>query len=154
MKILELVHDKKYLFLAVFFSVFMAFLYPFVQVLPQGLNNFWFWFTILTPVSFILYIIYSLLFGITFSFIILGYRHKICSVSKSSGAKFSGTLGTAITIILPQCGACISLAAIFLPLSVVSLFLRYKIEVMAVSIALLVFSLWISGAFNKTAVNS
>lgn len=149
MFIFKMLKKRSYLALSLFLSALILFLYPFSQVLPQGLNNFRFWFSLLSPLEWLLYLLYGFLFGLTLSLFVFRWRQKSCPVSKKFGSGISGGVGTFLGFLLPQCPACFSLVVLFLPLSFVSFFAAYTTEIMLVSVLLLVASLWVLGAFDK-----
>lgn len=140
--------NRKYLVLSASLAGLILFLYPFLQVLPQGLHNFGFWFSLLTPLRWFLYLSYGVLFGLAASFTVFSRREKVCPVPGNGSGAFGG-LGVLLGIILPQCQACFSLAAIFLPFSAIAFLATHLVEFMAISIILLLLSLWIQGAFQK-----
>ena len=150
MFIVEMLKKKNYLTLNLFFTVLILFLYPFSQTFSQGLNNFWFWFSLLSPPEWVLYFLYGILFGLTFSFFIFKWRQKICPIFRKFGSGVSGFFGAFLGLLLPQCPACFSLAAVFLPLSFVSFFTAHTAEIMLISVILLAGSLWFLRAFNRT----
>ena len=150
MDIFLIFKNKLYFLLAAILTFLMLGLYPFVQILPQGLNNFWFWFSLLTPIRWVLYISYSILFSLTFSFFIARWQSKSCDLKKQTKGGVTGFAAGFIGLILPQCAACISIAAIFLPLSFVVFLAKYTTPMMIMGNLLLVFSLYSMGAFKRT----
>lgn len=153
MHIVHILQQKQYVVLAILFSGFMLFLYPFVQTIPQGLNNFWFWFSLLTPVTWILYVTYSLLFGVTCASFIWRWKEKrcntVCALMPSTTGKAWGAIGTFVGVILPQCASCVSIATIFFPLSFAIFLVKYNVWVMLLSDGLLVLALYFLGAFKQ-----
>lgn len=135
--------------LAAFFAVFIMALYAFLQVLPQGLNNFWFWFSILNPFGWVLYFLYGILFGITLSFFVWQRAKRIYPVRGFAKGGIFGVLGSFFGTTAPVCAGCLPWAAILFPTSFVSALLKYNSLVMVFSIALLVFALWLLGGFSK-----
>lgn len=149
MFILEMLKKRSYFALSVFLAVLILFLYPFSQTFSQGLNNFWFWFSLLSLSGWILYFAYGVLFGLTISFSIFRWQQRVCPVSRRVGSGASGALGAFLGIILPQCPTCFSLAVVFLPLSFVSFFATHVTEIMLISVLLLASSLWVLGALKN-----
>lgn len=134
--------NKKYFGLSLILSLLVLFLYPFLQVLPQGLNNFWFWFSFLMPLATLFYFLYGILFGVAVSFFIWRRQQKICP-------KFLGGLGVSVGGLASNCAACLSLAAFVLPISFVLFFAKYNAVMMGLSVILLFISLGFMGAFQK-----
>lgn len=151
MAILRMFKEKRYLFLAVAFSFLMFFLYPFLQVLPQGLNNFWFWFSLLTPQGLFLYLLYGIVFGTTLSFFLWQKSQKTCSFRKTAEGGFLGFLGSFLGVSAPLCPACLSWLVLLLPASLGFSLINYSIEITIFGIFLLFFVLWLFGAFKKPA---
>ncbi len=147
--VLKMLKEPKYLGLAFGLSVLMFFLYPAIQILSQGLNNFWFWFSLLTPLRWAFYLLYGLLFGITFSFFFWQRSKKVCSFRKATKGGFFGLVGTFFGVSIPLCPACLSWVALLLPVSLGLSLAKYSIEIMAFSILLLFLALWFLGGFQK-----
>ena len=135
----------KYLFLAFFFSLLMLFLYTFLQVLPQGLNNFWFWFSILTPLQLFLYLLYGILSGLNISFFIAQQSQTTCELPNKKAATILGVAGGTLGSATSFCG-CFPWIAFVFP---ISLSFQYSSAIMVVSIFLLLLSLFHFGAFKK-----
>lgn len=150
MRIISVFKSRPYFFLAAFLAIFMLGLYPFVQILPQGLNNFWFWFTILTPARWILYIFYGALFGLTAAFSIWRLKDKTCPVSVKAQNGAKGAVGMIAGMLLPQCAACFSLASLLLPASAALFLAQYTTQFMIASNLLLLITLYSMGAFKLT----
>lgn len=148
-QIIYLLKDKRYLGLALLITLLVLFLLPFLQVLPQGLTNFLFWFSLLTPLTTFFYLLYGFLFGITASLFLwrLKRRQKVCP------AGFPGTLSAFFGGLTSSCTGCLSLVALILPFSVALLLNRYNTEIMILSIIFLLISLWLLGAFQKANNN-
>jgi len=149
MQVLYVLKNPFYALLAALAAIFMLGFYPFIQILPQGLNNFWFWFTLLTPMRWALYILYGSLFGATVSFFIFHWNTKVCSIEKRTASGITGLTGTLTGIVLPQCAACISIAAIFLPTSTALFLVQHTTAVMVFSNLLLFGALYSMGALKR-----
>lgn len=153
MAIVKMLKEAKYLALAIGLSFLMFFLYPFLQVLPQGgLNNFWFWFSLLTPLAWFLYLLYGILFGITLSFFLWQRSKKVCLPAKKSRGGFFGLVGSFLGTSAPLCPSCLSWVALILPFSVGLSLLKYNIEIMVFSIILLFLALWLRGGFQGSQI--
>ncbi len=149
MAVLKMLKEPKYLGLAVGLSLLMLIVYPTIQVLPQGLNNFWFWFSLLTPLRWGLYLLYGILFGITLSFFLWQKSKKVCSFKKATSGGFLGLIGSFLGTSMPLCPACLSWIALLLPFSFALSLAKYSIEIMGFSILLLFLALWFLGGFQK-----
>jgi hypothetical protein len=150
--VLQALKEPKYFVLAVVFGLLIMAFYAFLQVLPQGLNNFWFWFTLLNPFTWFLYLLYGILFGVTLSFFIWQRAKKIFSVRKIGRVGFLGAFGCFLGTTAPMCLACTPWVTLFLPISVVLPLLRYQVEILVLSVFLLFLALWFLGGFQKQNV--
>ncbi len=148
--VLKMLGEPKYLVLASSLSILMFFLYPAIQVLFQGLNNFWFWFSLLTPTTWFLYLLYGILFGLTLSFFSWQRSKKVCSPRKVTRGGFFGLVGTFFGTSISLCPVCLSWAALLLPFSFSLYLVKYSIEIMILSILMLFLALWLLGGFQKS----
>lgn len=146
----------RYVLLSLLFYVSVLVLYPLLQTLPTILQNpgdFWFsiktWFSLLTPLRWFLYFLYGILFGLTATFFLWQRKEKVCQPDKMIKSGFLGGFGAGLGTILPACPACFSLAGLFLPFSALVILIKYSTLIMTGSVALLFFSLWFLGAFQK-----
>jgi hypothetical protein len=146
---LKMLQNIKYLGLSLLFTILILFLYSTLQVLPQGLNNFWFWFTILTPFGWLLYLLYGIFFGITLSFLIWQKDQKFYPARHLSKGGFLGALGSLLGTTAPVCAGCLPWVVLLFPTSFASVIVRYNSLVMVFSIALILFALWFLGGFKK-----
>ena len=149
MAVLKMLKEPKYLGLAVGLSLLILIVYPVIQVLPQGLNNFWFWFSLLTLSRWVLYLLYGILFGITLSFFFWQRSKKICSLKKATSGGFLGLMGSFLGTSMPLCPACLSWIALILPFSLALSLAKYNTEIMISSILLLFLALWFLRGFQK-----
>ena len=141
--------EPKYFVLAIIFALSIMSLYSFLQVLPQGLNNFWFWFTILTPLGWFLYFLYGISFGATLSFFIWQRVKRVYPARKIAKGGFLGVLGSLLGTTAPVCVGCLTWVVLLFPTSFASAIVQYNSLVMVFSIALLFFALWLLGGFQK-----
>ncbi len=148
--VIRMLKDPKYLGLVLGLSIFMFFLYQVLQILPQGLNNFWFWFSLLTPLTWLLYFLYGILFGLTLSFFIWQRSKKLCSFKKKTKGGLFGLVGGFFGISASICPACLSWVVLILPFSLGLSLIKYSIEIMVFSILLLLLALWFLGAFQRS----
>lgn len=150
MKVISILRNKNYALIAIISAIAMALIYPYLQVaLNGGFYNYFFWFEIVLDQSilnFILYLIFSILFGMVVSLNIYNWKNRTCNIKGSSG---SASLGSILAIFTSQCSACISLATLFLPISAVSLLAKYNTMLNLISIGILLLAIYLVGGFKK-----
>ena len=150
MKLIRILKDKNYLFIAIISAVLMTLIYPYLQViLNGGFYNYFFWFELILSQSilnFILYLVFSILFGLVVSINIYNLKNRTCSIKGSSG---SASFGSILAIFTSQCSACVSLATLFLPISAVGLLVKYNTLINLISIGILLLSIYLVGGFKK-----
>lgn len=150
MKIFSMIKTSKYGAVALISSVLMLLIYPFLQVvLNGGFYNYFFWFEMIlsqSVLNFVLYLLFSGLFGIVVSLVYHNYRKGTCNVRRGAG---SGGAGSLLAILIPQCSACLSLAVLFLPIGAVAMFGTYSTVLNLISLGLLVLSIHLLGGFEK-----
>lgn len=148
-RLLEVLKIKRYALIALIFSLGMALIYPYLQVaLNGGFYNYGFWFEVIlsqSKLNFVLYLLFSILFGVVVSYSIYSWKHKKCGV-KSLG---SGGFGSIVAMLTSQCSACLSLASLFLPAAAVSAFFVYNTLFNFISIGALLLSIYLMGGFYK-----
>lgn len=149
MQLFRMFQQRRYLLIAIGISVVVFVLYPAIQVFPRVFYNYFFWFSLLTPVRWVLYVSYGVLFGVTLSFFLYTRRTKTCAVSRQVRSGFSGVLGAFLGLVVPACPACLSLASLFLPVSAFSFIVARSAQLLGLSILLLLVSLWVLGAFKR-----
>jgi len=146
LKILKLLTNGKYILIALIASIIMLVVYPVIQTLPQGLNNLDLWFKIIPPFNFVLYVLFSLIFGILLSLQIFNfYETRSCGIKSTS----SGLFGIVGGFIVTQCPACLSLASFILPLGATSFLVTYNVYFMLGSLFLMVLGIYFLGGFKK-----
>ena len=149
MKLIKVLKKPKYLALAAVSAIIMAALYIYTQVLGI-IENIDIWFSILPLHSAILFSVFLILFGITFSFqVYTWFQPKTCSIGRKVGGAGSSGAGTAGLFLIAQCPACASLGALFLPVSVLGFLAQYGWLITFFTIGLLLFTLNYLGAFKK-----
>lgn len=155
-QIFLMLKNRKYVLLSLLFLGLFLILYPLFQNLPllsQNPGDSWFtlqvWFSLLTPLKLVLYLLYGILFGLTISFFIWQRKKKVCPPAKMIRSGFLGSFGAGLGAILPLCPGCFSLVGFFLPLSTLLLLIKYSNLILAGSIALLFLSLLLLGAFQR-----
>ncbi|MEW5805147.1 MAG: hypothetical protein AB1721_00225 [Patescibacteria group bacterium] len=149
----SVLRKPKYFFNAIVFSFAMGLFYPLVQVAPQGLNNFWFWFSLLKPIDWLVYLVYSLVFGLSFAVFVWRNDEKICSTSKLWQSGILGSLSSFLAAAVPFCPQCLSFLAIALPTAGFSFLAQYRIWVMLGIIGLMLIALWLLGGFGRINSN-
>ncbi len=147
--IIKMLKNPKYLGLAISLSLLILFLFAFIQVLPQGINNFWFWFSILSFWEWFFYLSYGILFGLTLSFFFWRRNKKICLINKSAKKGSFGFAGGFLGISVPFCAGCLPLLALLLPVSLAFSLAKYSVAITALSVLMLFLALWSLSAFKK-----
>jgi len=150
--IFQIFRQKRYFSIFVVFSLAMGIFYPVIQVAQQGINNFFFWFTLLKPVDLVFYILFCLLFGLCFSLFTWRNDYKVCNVGHKFKSGFFGGLGTFLSVTLPICPSCLSFLALLLPLSFMGFLAQYRFWMMFLSTGLMFVSLIILGAFGENSL--
>ncbi len=150
MKLLEVLKSRNYAYIALISSLGMALIYPYLQVaLNGGIYNYLFWFENILSTSilnFILYLIFSLLFGVSVSFSIYSWKNRACNIKAISSGSFGGTLA----VLTSQCSACISLASFILPATAVTALALYNTMFNFVSISAILLAIHLMGGFRKS----
>ena len=150
MKIVEVLRIKKYLVLSVVSSIVMSLIYVYTQVLGN-IHNIDLWLTIIPWYNAILFVTFSILFGITFAYqIYLWKQPKVCAIGTKAKGAGAGSIGTLSTFLVAQCPACASLGALFLPISVTVTLTKFSWLINLAPIGLLLFTLLYLGAFKKS----
>lgn len=70
-------------------------------------------------------------------------------MSKTAEGGIFGVAGSFLGAAVPLCPACLTWLVLFLPASLVPALLKYNVEIMGFSVALLVLALWLLGGFQK-----
>ncbi len=149
MKLLEVLKKHSYLALAVSSSIIFAIIYVYTQLLGI-IENFGVWLATIPPENGFLFIVFSVLFGITLSFQVYNWgQPKTCALNKKVKGAGSSGIGIFAFFFVSQCPACASLGAIFLPLSVSVFLTQYSLLITLISIGLLLFTLNYLGAFRE-----
>ena len=145
----QVLKQKKYFLIFLVFSFAMAGFYPAIQVAQQGINNFFFWFSLLKLVDWIFYVVFCLLFGLSFSLFSWRNDYKVCNAGHKVKSGFFGGVGTFLSVTLPICPSCFSFLTLLLPVSFLGFLIQYRFWVMFLSAGLMFVSLVILGAFEK-----
>lgn len=145
----KILTQKKYFLIFVIFSLAMGLVYPLLQVAPQGLNNFWFWFGLLKPIDWLLYLLYSVVFGLSFSVFVWRNDKKLCSTSQLWQSGILGFFSSFFATLIPLCPQCFSYLVFVIPTTGLSFLAEYRREIMLVVVGLMGVSLWLLGAFDS-----
>jgi hypothetical protein len=149
MKIIHVLKKPKYFMLSVLLTIVVSVVYIYSQVLGI-IENIGLWFSIIPWYNAILFSVFAVLFGITFSFQIYNWlQPKACSIGKKIGGAGGSGAGTTGLFFVAQCPACASLGALFLPVSVIGFLTEFGWLINLISIGLLLFTLNYLGAFRK-----
>lgn len=142
MKLTEALKNRLYFSLAVVFAILMGTFYPYIQ----SLGNIDIWFQNVSPLNFILYIVFSVLFGVLVSFHIYRIReHKV----RNAKSLCSGVSGSLIGFLFGYCTGCVSLISLILPFSAVAFLAAYSLLFTLIGVLLLLFSLYLLHGFEK-----
>lgn len=152
--IFRILKQRKYFFTFLIFSLAMGVFYPLIQVAQQGANNFFFWFSLLKPVDWFFYVVFCLLFGSSFSLFSWRNDSKVCSVNQKLHTGIWGGLGTFLSVTMPLCPGCLSFLILLFPVGILGILFQYRFWVMLLSVGLMLVSLVILGAFEKTVINN
>lgn len=149
MQIIKVLKQPRFALLAIVSGIAMFSLYLYTQVLGN-VHNMDVWFATIPWYNAILTIVFTVLFGTTFSYQIFLWRQpKTCSVQqKVAGAGTTG-IGSIGLFLIAQCPACASLGTLFLPLSAMAFLTQYSWMINLLTIGALLFTLNYLGAFKK-----
>lgn len=150
--IFRVLKQKRYLIIFLVFSLAMAGFYPVIQVAQQGINNFFFWFSLLKPVDWFFYIVFCLLFGSSFSLFSWRNDSKICSTNQKLHTGIWGGLGSFLSVTLPLCPSCLSFLVLLFPVGVMGILFQYRFWMMGLSSGLMILALVVLGGFEKTKI--
>ena len=142
MKLFKILSEKRYLATAVAATFVMLLIFPTFQ----SLGNLDIWFTFISPLNFVLYMIFSILFGITMSIQYHSFRQKIQACELKSASSQAGSI---LGIFAFQCPACIPILAQALGFNTVIFLSAYRTPLMLIGLVLMFVSLYLLGAFTK-----
>ncbi len=145
-KLLDVLKKKTHLSIFIVATIAMLFTYPYIQSL--GLIEIW--FLLITPLNLVLYIIFSVLFGLVLSMQIYVMRQpKTCSISGRVGSAGSGAVGSFIAFITVACPACFSFISLFLPFGAIAFIATYNTILLVLSLFVMVLALYLLGSFKR-----
>lgn len=148
-KIVRVLKQPFYLLVAVGSAILMSILYVYTQVLGN-VHNVDVWLAVIPWYNAVLTFLFTVLFGITFSFQVYNWRQpKTCSIEQKVKGAGSTSIGTIGLFLVAQCPACASLGALFLPLSAVIFLAEYSWLINLAGIGLLLFTVYHLGGFKK-----
>ena len=143
MKLFSINKNKNYLFITILSTIIMLAVYPFLQSFGQ----IYLWFAVIDFWNLVVYIVFSILFGLMISLQVYTKREvKNCNMKNSAG---TGIIGTIATFFIAQCPSCAVLLSAFLPLGAVAFIVTYNIYLMIASIGLMLLSIHFIGGFKK-----
>jgi hypothetical protein len=139
--------------IAIISSLGIFLLTPVIQLINTPLAfEIWFLDILTKPVNSLLYIIFSILFGMFIS-LYMYVKRDICIDCERVDIKASnantGILGTVIGFIIGVCPACFSLIGVLLPLGVSITLSAYSSYFTLLSIAIILFSIFKLGGVKK-----
>ena len=149
-KSIKVLKEKKYMLIFIASTLLMLVTYPYLQVLRQGgFSNYFYWFQMLwkiSPINFILYIIFSILFGVVISLVIHNWKDsKVCNIRGSS----SGGISSLLALSVSQCSTCLPFASLFLPATAVGFISVNNTLINFIIVGLLIYSIYSMGGFNN-----
>lgn len=149
MRLINTLKNPKYAGIFIISAVFIFSLYVYTQVLGI-VENIDIWFATAPWYNIAMLIIFSLLFGAFVSYQIYVWKSpKTCPTHKKIISSGSSGVGVITAFLTSQCAACLSLATLLLPISIVGFFITYNWVMNLLSIALILISLKHIGAFEK-----
>ncbi|PIN85124.1 MAG: hypothetical protein COV47_03905 [Candidatus Diapherotrites archaeon CG11_big_fil_rev_8_21_14_0_20_37_9] len=149
MKLLKVLAQPKYAALAGVSAAIMVAVYIYTQVLGNA-HNISVWFAAIPLENLGFFIVFTALFGITFSFQVYNWlQSKTCTTNQKAGAAGSSGIGTAGLFLVAQCPACASLGALFLPLSAITFITEFSWLINLAGIGLLIFTINYLGGFRN-----
>lgn len=141
MKILDLLRQKKYFLIFSAATAGMLIVYP----LLQSFGNVDIWFQVIELDNLILYISFSVLFGILIMLQAAKLTNRTCRI-KSGGAGAVGTFGG---FLIAQCPSCAILLSLFLPFNVILFIVTYNTWLTLGSITLMLLAIHFLGGFRS-----
>lgn len=147
--VFKILSQKKYFLTFAILSILMAVIYVLIQVVPEGLNNFWFWFSLLKPWDWLFYVVFCLLFGINFALFSWRNDFKVCSSGQKIKTGIFGGLGAFFSTFLPICPQCLSFLGLVLPIGFLGFLIQYRSLILGTSVFLMITSLFVLGAFDN-----
>lgn len=143
---------KEKLVLAVLLTILMFFLTPVMQSFNTSLAfEIWFRDLYQKPLNSILYVVFSILFGIFISLYL--YSRKNCTDCKIKPGGKSGFTGSVIGFMIGVCPACFSFIAFLIPLSASIFLTTFAPIFLMVSIGIILHSIYSLGRFKSILVN-
>ena len=142
MKLFKILKQEKYLAIAIVAAIAMLIVYP----LFQSLGNLSTWLTFISPLNFVLYVVFSVLFGVTVGVQYYSFKEKQKSCELKSA---SSQVGSILGVFAFQCPACVPVLAQVLGFNTVIFLSAYKTQLILIGIALMLVSLHLLGSFKS-----
>ncbi|MGI9011714.1 MAG: hypothetical protein ACR2F1_11085 [Nitrososphaeraceae archaeon] len=141
-------------FIAIGLAIAIFFITPIVQSFSTPLAfEIWFRDLYQKPLNSILYIVFSILFGIFISMYLYSRNKCIKCDLKKTYHSTSGFIGSFLGFMLGICPACFSFVGFLLPLSTSIFLTTYTPFFTLLSIAIIIFSINKLGGFKKVNSN-
>jgi hypothetical protein len=148
--LVKVIKEKPLLVVAL--AVIMFFVTPIMQTFNTSLAfEIWFRDLYQKPWNSVLYIIFSVLFGMFITLYL--YSRNRCIVCKTSKATKSGIAGTLLGFMIGVCPACFSFIGFLVPLSASIFLTTFAPIFMTVSIAIILYSIHRVGGFKSISIN-
>ncbi len=149
MRMIVAVKDWNYLRWGLLATVLIAFALPIIQTgfLTRSLES-WYLTLIKSPLSTVLYFVYSILTGVLISLYVYNKNNssKLCNIKKSS--RF-GVAGTFLGFFVGVCPACIGIVGLILPLSASLTLTYYGWVFMLIAVIIQLLAIRYQGGFKK-----
>lgn len=143
---------RRRFYIAIISALGIFFLTPFIQLINTPLAfEIWFLDILTKPINSLLYIIFSILFGIFISLYIYVKRDVCidCERANIKGSANTGIFGSVIGFIIGVCPVCFSLIGVLLPLSVSITLSAYSSYFTLLSIVIILLSVYRLGGFRN-----
>jgi len=149
MRLIEAIKDKP--ILAATLAIGMFFVIPIIQSFNTSLAfEIWFRDLYQKPLNSVLYIAFSILFGM---FITVYLHSRSSCIDCKTGKAKSGVAGTVLGFMIGVCPACFSFIGFLIPLTA-SIFLTTLAPIfLLASIAIILYSIFRVGGFKSISVN-
>ena len=148
--LVKVIKEKPLLVVAL--AVVMFFVTPIMQSFNTSLAfEIWFRDLYQKPWNSVLYIIFSVLFGVFITLYL--YSRNRCIDCKTSKATKSGITGTLLGFMIGVCPACFSFIGFLVPLSASIFLTTFAPKFMTASIAIILYSIHRVGGFKSISIN-
>ena len=151
MRIINALKYKKSLISGTIAVLIVALVIPIIQT-GFFQNNFKLWFStmIKNPLNSLLYIIFSLVFGLMISLQVFNLKHpKLCKDCDAKKGVRTGISGGVVGLLIGICPACIGLIGFVFPLGVSLTLTYYGKLFILLAIIIMTLSIYLLGGFKK-----